>query len=224
MIFSQDVVYMTTAQIVVDKLRKCWLLIGCGMFALGACSNNVETFTVGEVRFCVPEENVLRANVMWLPGYLPSSGGFNFQTDLSADTNWKATGAVMPRGYYRAFPRPGNDSIFVAELKSVKASEYAIVGNYIALGNSDSTVFVRIWDRKSFEARIANGAAAVPELIASCQRFEIGLDRRISILCERAVRESAYDLAWSFPYEELKNLALIEESLKERVKRWQCNK
>ncbi len=213
---------MITAQIARDKLCKHWLLIWCGMFALGACSDNIEKFVVGEVRFCVPKENILRSNVMWLPDDLPTSGGFNFQTKLSADTNSKVTGAIMPKGYYRAFPRPANDSIFVAELKSVKKTDYVIVGNYIALGNSTSTVFVRIWDRKSFEAWIVNEVAGVPELIASCQRFEIGLDRQVSILCERAVREAAYDLAWSFPFEELKSLASIEESMKEQVKGWQC--
>lgn len=201
---------------------KYWLLISVACLYLAACSENVEKFAVGEVRFCVPKGNVLRSNVMWLPDDLPDSGGIAFQTKLFADSNSRVTGAIMPKGYYRAFPRPANDSIFVAELKSAKTIDYAIVGNYIALGNTTSTVFVRIWDRKSFEARIANEAAGVPELIASCQRFEIGVDRRVSILCERVVREAAYDLAWSFPYEELKNLALIEESMKKRVKGWQC--
>ena len=205
-----------------NRFQSVTLLVGLSFLA--SCSGDTDVFVVNQERFCVPKGNVLRANVMWLPSSVPSSGGFNFQSKAYEGTSIDLTGAVMPKGHYGAFPKPARDSVYVAELRAAKEADYATVGQYVVLGDPSKSSSVRIWERESFAASKNSRFENAPELIASCQRFETGSNRAPSLLCERAIKQATYDVVFSFAYVDLKALPSIEKQVKDQVAGWQCSK
>lgn len=187
-----------------------------------SCSSDIEEFVVGQDRFCVPNSNVMRANVAWLPESVSKSGGFNFQTKVRATAASEVLGSVMPKGHFGAFPQPAADSAYVAELRSGKDSIYTATGAYVVVGDTSRTSSVRIWERTTFDAARNASFAIAPELIASCQRYEAGQKATKLLICERAVREGNHDISFSFPYGDLNALPSIEKSVKEQVAGWHC--
>lgn len=141
------------------------------MLSLGGCapSNEKEAQRIGDIDYCIPEENKRDIHIWWIPKELPEGGPlFGFPVKLENGVTVEITGLISDAKTYPSWKgKPAADSQWWKELSTHEGRRLVAGGRYIAAASQNNYSYL-VWSPGDGSASLDDEYTDKSEVIANC--------------------------------------------------------
>lgn len=190
-------------------------LLGC------ISSHDKEVQKVGDINFCIPNENRRDIHIWWIPKELPEGGLlFSLPVILESKSTIEISGIISNIETYPSWKgKPAPDSQWWKDLSKFEGRRLIAGGQYIAT-NSDNNYSYLVWSPGHKPTLLNDEYTEEAQVIADCNVPR--LNSKQGGTCNRVVYIDSIAVEYTFDANLIEKIEWLDKKVTHVVNDWKC--